>query len=233
MPFTNDVDILNYALTLEHLEATMYRQAVASGKLSGAALEYARTFGAEEQTHADAITATITKLGGTPVKARASYNFPAFDTQDNILAFISKIEDTGVGAYLGQVGAIKNGEVLGAAAGIYAVEALHTAAIRTMMGREANPNGAFEKALTDAQVLAAAGPLLGPEAGAAPAPAPAPAAAPAPAPAPAAPAQMPSSLPRTGGIDAVSVGVVATGLVAAGKLLHDRARRDQGDDSSD
>ena len=215
-----DLDILNYALTLEHLEAAMYRQAVASGKLSGQALDYAKTFGAEEQAHADAITATIQKLGGTPVKPRASYNFPAFDSQDNIMAFLSKIEDTGVGAYLGQVGAIQNGDVLGAAASIYAVEALHTAAIRTMLGREANPNGAFEKGLTMDQVLAAAGPLLGPEAGAAAAPAPAPApAAPAAA---SAPQQMPTALPRTGGIDPVSIAVVGTGLLAAGKLVRDR-----------
>jgi hypothetical protein len=221
-----DLDVLNYALTLEHLEAAMYRQAIASGKLAGAALAYAQTFGAEEQAHADALTATIQKLGATPVRARASYNFPAFDTQENILAFLSKIEDTGVGAYLGQVGAIQSGEILGAAAGIYAVEALHTAAIRTMLGREANPNGAFEKPLTMDQVLAAAGPLLGPEAGAAPAPAPAPAApAAAPAPAP----QMPTQLPRTGGVDAATIAVVGAGLAAAGKLIRDRVGAGDGD----
>ncbi len=217
MPFTNDIDILNYALTLEHLESAMYRQANASGKLSGTAAEYARAFGAEEQAHADALTATISKLGGTPVKARASYNFPAFDTQDNILSFLSKIEDTGVGAYLGQVASIKSLDILGAAAGIYAVEALHTAAIRTLLGRDANPNGAFEKPLTDAQVLAAAGPLLGPEAGAAPATAPA--AAPAPAPAPAPASSMPAQLPRTGGVDLGTVAVIGTGVVALGEVI--------------
>ena len=215
MPFTNDVDILNYALTLEHLETAMYREAIASGKLSGQALEYARAFGAEEAAHVDAIAATITKLGGTPVKARASYKFPAFDTQANIMTFISLIEDTGVGAYLGQVGSVKSAEVLGAAASIYAVEALHTAAIRTHLGRDANPNGAFEKPLTDAQVLAAAGPLLGPEAGAAPAPVTAPAAAPAPAPA----ASMPAALPRTGGVDLGTVAVIGTGVVALGEVI--------------
>ena len=211
MPFTNDVDILNYALTLEHLEAAMYRQAIASGKLSGQALDYARVFGAEESAHVDAIAATIVKLGGTPVKARASYNFPAFDTQANILSFLSLLEDTGVGAYLGQVGSIKSGEVLGAAASIFAVEALHTAAIRTILGRDANPNGAFEKPLTDAQVLAAAGPLLGPEAGAAPAPAPAPVTAPA--------ASAPAMLPRTGGVDLGTVAVIGTGVVALGEVI--------------
>src|SRR5579859_5538543 len=122
-----DLDILNYALTLEYLESNMYKQAVGSGKLSGRALQLAQEFGGHEQTHADTLASVITKLGGTPVQPRASYNFPAFTDQAAILSFISKIEDTGVGAYLGQVANIQSGDLLGAAAGIYAVEALHAA----------------------------------------------------------------------------------------------------------
>jgi hypothetical protein len=185
--FSTDVDILNYALTLEYLEAEMYRQAVASGKLSGDALALAMEFGGHEQGHVDALNAAIPKLGGTPVKPRQRYNFPAMTDQATIMAFISKIEDTGVGAYLGQVGAVQSGDVLGAAASIFAVEALHTAAIRTLLGNPANPNGAFEVPLAADQVLAAAGPLLGPEAGAAP-----PSTAPG-------TAQMPTHMPTTGG----------------------------------
>ena len=194
-----DLAILNYALTLEHLETEMYKQAIASGKLTGKLLNYARAFGAHEAAHVEALTATIRQLGGTPVAARSRYNFPAFDTADNIMKFISTIEDTGVGAYLGQVGRIQNKTILGAAAGIYAVEALHTAAIRTAMGREANPNGAFEKALTMEQVLAAAGSLLGPEAMVTGAP-------------------MPGTMPRTGeGADSVlSLVAAGAGLAAVG-----------------
>lgn len=189
--FTNDVDILNYALTLEYLEAEMYRRAVASGKLSSGALALATEFGGHEQAHVDAIKATIPKLGGTPVMPRQSYNFPAFTDQADIMAFISKIEDTGVGAYLGQVGAISSGDVLGAAASIFAVEALHTAAIRTLLGNEANPNGAFEKPLTADQVLAAAGPLLGPE------------------------MAIPATMPRTGGAPIPAI-VAGAGLALIG-----------------
>ena len=210
--FTNDVDLLNYALTLEYLEATMYKQAIASGKVSGPALTLITEFGGHEQAHVDALNATIPKLGGTPVMARQSYNFPAWTDQTSILTFISKIEDTGVGAYLGQVGSITSGDVLGAAASIYAVEALHAAAIRTFMGNEANPNGAFEKPLTADQVLAAAGPLLGPEMGAAPAPAPAPA--------------MPSSMPKTGGISLTPVIAAGAGLALAGGLLKAKQSKD-------
>ena len=209
-----DIDILQYALTLEHLEAEMYRQAIASGKLTGKGLEYAQMFGAEEAAHVDALTATIRSMGGAPVQKRQSYNFPNFASQDQntVLGFISTIEDTGVGAYLGQVAAIQSGQILGAAAAIYAIEALHTAAIRTLLGRDANPNGAVEKPLTMQQVLAAAGPLLGPEAGA-------PAAAP-----PAATA--PTQLPRTGGVAVVPLLAAGAGLAALGKVMRDRGTRE-------
>jgi hypothetical protein len=159
-----DLDILNYALTLEHLEDMMYQQAVASGALSGRALQLAQEFGAAEHQHAVTLTSVISQMGGTPVAARASYNFPAFSDQASTLSFLIKIEDTGVGAYLGQVGSIQSGSLLAAAASIYAVEALHTAALRTLVGVPANPNGAFEKPLDMATVLATAGPLLGPAA---------------------------------------------------------------------
>jgi hypothetical protein len=159
-----DLDILNYALTLEYLEAAMYRQALASKNLSGRAQQLAQIFGTEEQQHADTIAAVIGQLGGTPVTPRASYNFPAFSDQSSILSFLITIEDTGVGAYLGQVANIQSGALLGAAASILPVEALHTAALRTLVGMPANPNGAFEKPLDMQTVLAAAGPLLGPAA---------------------------------------------------------------------
>lgn len=159
-----DIDILNYALTLEYLEAAMYRQVLASGKLTGRAQQLAQIFGKEEQQHADTIAAVIGQLGGTPVMPRAGYNFPAFSDQGTIMNFLIKIEDTGVGAYLGQVANIQSGDLLGAAASILPVEALHTASLRTLVGMPANPNGAFEKPLDMQTVLAAAGPLLGPAA---------------------------------------------------------------------
>jgi hypothetical protein len=159
-----DLDILNYALTLEHLEDMMYQQAVAGGALSGRALQLAQEFGAAEHQHVVTLTSVISQLGGTPVAARASYNFPAFSDQASTLSFLITIEDTGVGAYLGQVANIQSGALLGAAASILPVEALHTAALRTLVGMPANPNGAFEKPLAMQTVLAAAGPLLGPAA---------------------------------------------------------------------
>ena len=102
--FKDDLDILNYALTLEHLESNMYQEIVASGKLTGDEQQYATQFGGHEAAHVTALTQTIQKLNGTPVAAQAKYNFPAFDTRDNIVKFLVTIEDLGAGAYLARGG---------------------------------------------------------------------------------------------------------------------------------
>ena len=216
-----DLDILNYALTLEHLEDMMYQKAIASGSLSGRALQLAQEFGAAEHQHVVTLTSVISQMGGTPVAARAGYNFPAFSDQASTLSFLIKIEDTGVGAYLGQVGSIQAGAILGAAASIYAVEALHTAALRTLVGMPANPNGAFEKPLDMATVLAAAGPLLGPVAGAS-------SSAPA-----ATTAQVPAQMPNTGaggmaqpGVSPVAVVAAGAAAIAVGAALRSRTSED-------
>ncbi len=164
--FADDLMVLNYALTLEHLENAFYKQVLASGKLQGNAAAYLTIIGQHEQAHVDALTAAITGAGGMPVKQRKSYAFDKLgdlSTQDGILAVAAKLEATGVAAYDGAAREIVNKTVLGAAGSIVAVEARHTGIIRALIDPNANPvPKAFEDLLRPADVVGMVAPILGP-----------------------------------------------------------------------
>ncbi len=164
--FPTDLDVLNYALTLEHLENAFYQQVLASGKLQGNAAKYLAIIGAHEQAHVDALTAAIRGAGGMPVKPRKSYAFAKLgdlNTQAGILAVAEKLEATGVAAYNGAAREIASKAILGVAGSIVAVEARHTAIIRALLNPNANPAPkAFEDLLSPATVVGAIAPILGP-----------------------------------------------------------------------
>jgi len=158
--FTSDVDIFNFALTLEHLENRAYRDAVSSGKLTGANLNYARTFGAQENEHVQIITAAIMQAGGTPVKEQAKYNFPPYTDEATIIDFLRTLEEVGVGAYTGASPYIQSPMNLAMAGGILQIEARHTAILRRQNGKSPTP-GPLDLVLTPDQTLAKAAPILG------------------------------------------------------------------------
>ncbi len=153
-----DVEILNFALTLEYLEADFYNVKGRQVGLSGEARKYARVFGAEEAAHVSALSAAIKQLGGKPV-AKPTFAFPATD-ETSFLALASVLENTGVGAYNGAGPSLKSKEVLASAGSIVQIEARHAAAIDLLIGKSPTPNEGFDKPLTKAEVLAAAGPLI-------------------------------------------------------------------------
>ena len=157
-PFKNDIDVLNYALTLEYFEAELYKVLSAGGKLQGKDLQYIQLFGQQEQAHVDAVLATVQKLGGTPV-TKGNYNFPTLNTREDVLNLLNVVEQTGVGAYLGAAGYIQNKDILAAAASIMQVEARHTALIRYLLGLPPVPD-AFTPAFTPAEVLAKVKPFF-------------------------------------------------------------------------
>jgi hypothetical protein len=153
-----DAEILNFALTLEYLEADFYTVKGKEVALSGQAKDYASQFGAEESEHVMALTGAVRQLGGTPVK-KPSFMFPATN-ESSFLALASVLENTGVGAYNGAAPSLKSKEVLVAAGSIVQVEARHAAAIDLLLGKTPTPNQGFDRPLTKAQVLAKAGPLI-------------------------------------------------------------------------
>jgi len=168
----SDLKVLNYALTLEFLEADFYKRVIASGMVKDAKVaSIAKKFGQTEQEHVEALTATIKKLGGTPVKAPKTNFQPTLDKGlMEVLNTAATVENLGAAAYLGQAGNIKSKEVLAAALSIHSVEARHAAALNTLVGRGFGdgkgglegslPDGAFAKPMSEAAVLKAVKPFL-------------------------------------------------------------------------
>lgn len=144
---TADVfDVLNYALTLEYLEAEFYSKALMAPNLipAGDANMAIQTISKHETAHVNFLIAAITAAGGTPV-AKPEFDFSAgkgsgtgpfnlvFTQFGYFLAVAQTFEDTGVRAYKGRAAELKGtGDVLTAALQIHSVEARHAAHIRLM-----------------------------------------------------------------------------------------------------
>ena len=142
------VGVLNYALTLEYLEAEFYTRAVdapgLTATLTGAARSAFTTIRDHENAHVTLLRSTITALGSTPV-AKPTFDFSGgngtnagpyatvFTNYDVLLAVAQAFEDTGVRAYKGQADKLmSNNDVLTAALQIHSVEARHAAHLRYM-----------------------------------------------------------------------------------------------------
>jgi hypothetical protein len=72
---SSDLDILNFALTLEYLETDFYQVKGKAVGLSGEAKSLAKSFGDEEAEHVSALTSAIKAAGGKP-GAKPTFVFP-------------------------------------------------------------------------------------------------------------------------------------------------------------
>lgn len=148
---TGDIDILNYALTLEYLEAAFSTEAEVRAGLFGPALRLAGVIGAHERAHVAALQGV---LGKAAVKKPRFAFGAATRSQDAFLKTANVLEDTGVAAYKGQAGNIQSIAVLKAALAIHSVEARHASWVRHVRNVPPAPV-AFDQPLSKDQVLAA------------------------------------------------------------------------------
>ncbi len=140
------LDVLNFALTLEYLEAEFYTTALSRPALitDAAAKAAIQTISTHETQHVAFLRSAITTAGGTPV-AKPTFDFSggsgsgagpfkdAFTSYELFLAVAQTLEDTGVRAYKGQAPALLGtGGVLTAALNIHSVEARHASHVRQM-----------------------------------------------------------------------------------------------------
>jgi rubrerythrin len=145
----NDVKILNFALTLEYLEAEFYNQAVKNGALSGDVLAAAQIVQAHENEH----VAFLKKALGKSAVKKPKFDFKDTVTnQSKFLPTAMALEDTGVRAYSGQAGKIFDKKILAAAASILTVEARHASRFRTLNGENFAPRS-FDKASSMKTIL--------------------------------------------------------------------------------
>ena len=159
-PATDDIDILNYALTLEYLEAGFYERGIAADLLKGRELALVTPIRDHELAHVQAVTDTIKGLGGKPV-AKPKLTFPksTFKSKDKFLATASIFEELGVKAYHGQVPLIESVDILAAAASIAGVESRHAAILADLTGGDPFP-APIEASLPMKAVLKAAMPFI-------------------------------------------------------------------------
>ncbi|MFD3401526.1 ferritin-like domain-containing protein [Kribbella sp. NPDC058693] len=156
----SDLDILNYALTLEYLESAFYTMGLKAKLLKGRELELVDPIQQHEANHVTAVKTTIQDLGGKPVAA-PKVKFPAgtFSSRAAFLKTAGTFEELGVKAYHGQVPLVKDGHILAAAASIAGVESRHAAIIAQISGGNPFP-APIEAHLGMAPVLKAAMPFI-------------------------------------------------------------------------
>jgi len=163
-PAITDVEILNYALTLEYLEATFYAEGLkkfsaADFKKAGypaSVYERITLIGAQEKTHVSFLAGAL----GTAGVQACQYNFP-IPTVKAFLGLSLVLETVGTSAYLGAAPDVSSKAYLGAAGSILTVEARHSSYLYSLAGQPGFPTP-FESALQYSEVYTMASQFIVP-----------------------------------------------------------------------
>ena len=126
-----DIDILNYALGLEYLQASFYTEAERLGALHGPLAQQARIVGAHERAHVTAFQ----KVLGTAAMKSPTFDFKGVtEDPDGFRRTAVAFEDLAVAAYKYQAPRLRSPAYLTSAIAIHSVEARHAAWIRHLAG---------------------------------------------------------------------------------------------------
>lgn len=143
--FEDDIDLLNYARTLEFLEATFYQRGIENigdegfrqhfegwGPIQDRVPNRIRVIRNHEVTHAEVLGQTVTQLGGDPVSSPEFDFGSAVQNPGEFIATAALLEDVGVSAYAGAAPSIQNADLIPPALSIHSVEARHASFLREL-----------------------------------------------------------------------------------------------------
>ncbi len=152
--FDDDVDVLNFALTLERLANDFYglrdQFEFGTDAFGESIDERIDQIAENEAAHLETLISAVEDLGGTPVEA-AEYDFGVTDAA-TFLTTAALLENTDVSAYDGAAQFLESTELLTTAGTIAAVEARHASYLNLITGVLPFP-AAFETPLTPEEVL--------------------------------------------------------------------------------
>ncbi len=181
-----EVDILNFALTLEYLEASFYVQALgsgaaalptgvpaASGMFSRGAITGAKQLASlgtvrrgayryisQIRDHEVAHVSFLQKALGAAAVPACTFDFTAgLDEVDTFLQTAAVLENTGVMAYDGAIRYLDTGDYLQAGAQIATIEARHAAYLNMVNGSSPFPD-AFDMGKKPSAIVAAIKPFV-------------------------------------------------------------------------
>ncbi|KAH6655111.1 ferritin-like domain-containing protein [Truncatella angustata] len=160
-----DVDVLQFALTLEWLETTFYQQGFAMFPddqfaalgLQPQQITDLKTIGQTEQAHVQFLQSAIAQAGVQPVQP-CTYSFGLTDAK-SMVATAGVLENIGVSAYLGAAPILADSKILAAAGSILTVESRHQTFIRAASGVTAIPQP-FDTPLGPKAVFSLAAPFI-------------------------------------------------------------------------
>jgi len=159
----DDVTVLNFALTLEHLENAFYKGALAKFDqqdfLDAGLPAFARgrfeQVAAHEQTHVQFLSTAL----GDKATQPCTYNFPYTDPK-SFAALSQVLESVGTSAYTGAAQFISNKDYLTAAASILATEARHDSWVASAVNKFGGWSGPFDVPLDFNEVFTLAAPFI-------------------------------------------------------------------------
>ena len=159
-----DIAVLNYALTLERLEADFYVSGLERfGAADFSGFNIPRLFDRlneirdHEVAHVATLTSVVKSLGGAPVTG-GTFSFGVSDAR-SFLRVAQVLENTGVSAYDGAVALIQTPSLQTAGATIATVEARHASFLNFVNGDDPFP-AATDTPRTPADIFAAIKPFV-------------------------------------------------------------------------